>query len=74
MLTLSVTQVACERSFAAVVCLGALFQQNLRMLMVTQQDVLKILESDKIIDGVGEKKSVAAEVTHRVNCVYLQTQ
>ncbi|XP_060781697.1 uncharacterized protein LOC132889330 isoform X2 [Neoarius graeffei] len=62
LLTLSVTQVACERSFSTLKFIkdrlrSTLSQQHLEalMLMATQQDVLKMLDSEDIIDGVAEK-------------------
>ncbi|XP_034051779.1 uncharacterized protein LOC117532559 [Gymnodraco acuticeps] len=65
LLTLSVTQVACERSFSTLKLIknrlrSSLSQQNLEsfMLMATQPDVLKMLDSDQIIDGVAEKSEL----------------
>ena len=53
LLTLSVTQVACERSFSTLKCIknrlrNSLSQQHLEafMLMATQPDVLKMLNCD----------------------------
>lgn len=65
LLTLSVTQVACERSFSTLKFIknrlrSSLSQQHLKafMLMATQPDVLKMLDGDKIIDGVAEKSEL----------------
>lgn len=62
LLTLYVTQVMGERSFSTLKFIknrfrNSLSQQQLEafMLMATQQNVLKMLNSDKIIDGVAEK-------------------
>ena len=65
LLTLSVTQVACERSFSTLKYIknrlrSSLSQQHLEafMLMATQTDVLQMLDSEKIIDGVAEKSEL----------------
>lgn len=65
LLTLSVTQVTCERSFSTLKFIkdrlrSTLSQQHLEafMLMATQQDVLKMLDSEDIIDGVAEKSEL----------------
>ena len=65
LLTLSVTQVECERSFSTLKYIknrlrSSLSQQHLEafMLMSTQTDVSWILDSEKIIDGVAEKSEL----------------
>lgn len=65
LLTLSVTQVACERSFSTLKLIknrlrSSLSQQHLEafMLMATQPDVLKMLNCEKVIDGVAERSDL----------------
>ncbi len=62
LLTLSVTQVACGRSFSTLKFIksrlrSSLTQQHLEafMLMASERDVLMALDSDQIIDGIAER-------------------
>ena len=62
LLTLSVTQVACERSFSTLKYIknrlrSTLSQEHLSafMLMSTERDILMGLNSDQVIDNVAKK-------------------
>jgi len=65
LLTLSITQVACERTFSTLKFIktrlrSKLSQEHLEafMLMATERDILFSLESDVIIDKVAEKSEL----------------
>ena len=65
LLTLSVTQVACERSFSTLKYIknrlrSTLSQEHLSafMLMSTERDILMGLNSDEVIDNVAENSDL----------------
>lgn len=64
LLTLSVTQVACERSCSTLKFISrlrsTLSQQQLEAftLMATERDVLMALDSDLVIDGIAERSEL----------------
>lgn len=66
LLTLSVTQVACEKSFSTLKYIksrlrSALSQEHLEallMLMATEKDILMALDTDMVIDRVAEKNEL----------------
>lgn len=65
LLTLPVTQVACERSFSVLKRIKSRLrstqsQEHLEafMLMTTEKDVLMSLDNDLVIDGVAEKSNL----------------
>ncbi|KAJ8346852.1 hypothetical protein SKAU_G00282530 [Synaphobranchus kaupii] len=65
LLTLSITQVACERSFSTLKFIksmlrSSLSQQHLEafMLMATEREVLMALDSDLVIDAVAERSEL----------------
>ena len=65
LLTLSVTQVACERSFSTLKYIksrlrSTLSQEHLQafMLMATEKDILMALDTDTVIDRVAEKSEL----------------
>ncbi|KAL3999518.1 glycine hydroxymethyltransferase [Sarotherodon galilaeus] len=62
---LTLTQVACERTFSTLKFIKSRLRSNLSankqeifMLMVTEKDILMSLDSDKVIDGVAEKNDL----------------
>ena len=72
LLTLSVTQVACERSFSVLKYIksrlrSALSQEHLEafMLMATEKDILMALDTDVVIDRVAERSELLRKLlTH----------
>ena len=64
-LTLSVTQVACERSFSTLKYIKNRLRNSLSqehpeafMLMSTEKDILPALDTDMVIDRVAEKSKL----------------
>ncbi|XP_041923480.1 uncharacterized protein LOC121688149 [Alosa sapidissima] len=62
LLTLSLTQVACERTFSTLKLIKSRLRSNLSaskleafMLMATEKDILMALDTDTVIDTVAEK-------------------
>ena len=69
LLTLSITQVACERSFSTLKFIksrlrSSLSQKHLEafMLMATEKDVLMTLDTDAVIDRVAEKSALLTKM------------
>lgn len=65
LLTLSVTQVACERSFSTLKFIKSRLRSSLSaskleafMLMATEKDILMSLDTDTVIDRVAEKSEL----------------
>ena len=65
LLTLSLTQVACERSFSTLKFIKSRLRSSLSankleafMLMATEKDILMSLDTDVIIDRVAEKSDL----------------
>ena len=65
LLTLSVTQVACERSFSTLKFIKSRLRSSLSagkleafMLMSTEKDILMGLDTDSVIDRVAEKSEL----------------
>ncbi|RXN16717.1 zinc finger MYM-type 1-like protein [Labeo rohita] len=65
LLTLSITQVACERSFSTLKYIKSRLRSSLSaskleafMLMATEKDILVALDTDTVIDRVAEKSKL----------------
>lgn len=65
LLTLSLTQVACERTFSTLKFIKSRLRSNLSagkleafMLMATEKDILMALDTDSVIDKVAEKSEL----------------
>ena len=72
LLTLSITQVACERSFSTLKCVknrlrSSLSQDNLEafMLMRTEKEILMSISNDTVIDKVAETSALL----RRLGCI-----
>ncbi|RXN11863.1 hypothetical protein ROHU_010362 [Labeo rohita] len=65
LLTLSITQVACKRSFSTLKYIKSRLRSSLSaskleafMLMATEKDILVVLDTDTVIDRVAEKSKL----------------
>ena len=65
LLTLSLTQVACERTFSTLKFIKSRLRSSLSankleafMLMATEKDILMSLDTDVIIDRIAEKSEL----------------
>ena len=71
LLTLSLTQVACERTFSILKFIKNRLRSTLSsdkleafMLMATEKDILMALDSDSVIDRLAEKSELLKKLLH----------